>query len=199
MAHLVAFLKGDGSTSISYTCYRPSAISLHFKSCWLDWEYLLPPVPPYFCAVAVAFHFPFIPFRRNRANKTRQGTGPGHRRVSYSLFPKLRALQHFPENSPSAREGREGREMEKNSLETGLWVSSSPCVWGSCLIGAVSSGEGHSQLIASPQHSNLKINTPTLFSHLSVTPVGQTHLNAGNEGASLCNLNCEFRECDEKG
>lgn len=194
MAHLVAFLKGDGSTSISYTCHRPNAISFHFKSCWLDWEYLLPRVPPYFCAAAVASHFPFIPFRRNRADKTRQGTGPGHRRASCSFFPKLRALQHFPENSPSAREGWEGREME-----TGLWVSSSPCVWGSCLIGAVSSGERESQLIASPQNSNQKINTPTLFSHLSVTPVGQTHLNAGNKGASLCNLNCEFRECDEKG
>lgn len=146
MAHSVAFLKGDGSTSIFYTCHRSNAISFHFKSCWLDWEYLLPPVPTYFCAVAVNFHFPFIPFRRNRADKTRQGTGAGHRRASYSFFPKLRALQHFPENSPSAREGREGREMGKNSLETGLWVSSSPCVWRSCLIGVCLQGRDTASL-----------------------------------------------------
>lgn len=145
------------------------------------------------------FTFP-SPLLGETADKTRQGSGPGHRRASYSFFPKLRALQHFPENSASAREGQEGREMEQNSLETGLCVSSSPCVWRSCLIGAVSSGEGHSQLIASPQNSNQKINTPTLFSsHLSVTPIGETHLTSGNKGASLCNPNCEFRQCDEIG
>lgn len=195
MAHLFAFLKGDGSTGISYTCHRPSAISLHFKSCWLDWEYLLPPVPPYFCAVAVAFHFPFIPFRRNRADKTRQGTGlvieglPIPSSLNWGLSStSLRILLLLGRGEKAGR-----------WRKTHWWVSSSPCVWGSCLIGAVSSGEGRSQLIASPQNSNQKINTPTLFSHLSVTPVGQTHLNAGNKGASLCNLNCEFRECDEKG